>query len=173
MKNEGEVDNAFRYASQAGMNTIIGVPEHALLPYVEKKVKEYDIKLAIHNHGPGDKRYPSPESAYDKVKNMDKRMGLCIDIGHTVRIGEDPVRDLKRFRERVHDVHVKDVDRSAPEGKTIEIGRGVIDIPGFIKALFEVSYQNIVSFEYEKDKEDPLPGLAESVGYVRGIVDIL
>ena len=90
MKSKEEVDQAFEYAKTAEMEMIIGVPNHVLLEYVEGKVKEYDIKLAIHNHGPGDKLYPSAESAYVKIKNMDKRMGLCIDIGHTMRIGRNP-----------------------------------------------------------------------------------
>lgn len=168
MANEEEVNRAFEYAQTAGLKVIIGVPEHDLLPLVEEKVKAYDIKLAIHNHGPGDKRYPSPESAYEKIKNMDSRMGLCLDIGHTQRIGIDPVKSARQFMDRIHDVHIKDVDKAAGEGQTVEIGRGVIDIPSFLKVLIERRYSGKVSFEFEKDGDDPLPGLAESVGYVRG-----
>ena len=109
MKTEEQVDQAFVYAKAAGMKMIVGVPNHELLSYVEGKVKEYDIKLAIHNHGPGDKLYPSAESAYVKIKDMDPRMGLCIDIGHTKRIQRDPEQDLKDFFDRVFDIHIKDV----------------------------------------------------------------
>ncbi|MCA1758356.1 MAG: twin-arginine translocation signal domain-containing protein, partial [Bacteroidales bacterium] len=90
MKSKAEVDQAFEYAKTAGMKMIVGVPNHDLLDYVEGKVKEHDIMLAIHNHGPGDLVYPSAESAYVLIKNRDKRMGLCIDIGHTKRINRDP-----------------------------------------------------------------------------------
>ena len=173
MANEEEVNRAFEYAKTAGLKVIIGVPEHNLLPLVEEKVKAYDIKLAIHNHGPGDKRYPSPESAYEKIKNMDSRMGLCLDIGHTKRIGIDPADAARQFMDRLHDVHIKDVDKAAAEGQTIEIGRGVIDIPPFLKVLIERRYSGKVSFEFEKDGDDPLPGLAESVGYVRGCLDMI
>ncbi len=173
MANEEEVNRAFKYAKTAGLKVIIGVPEHELLPLVEEKVKAYDIKLAIHNHGPGDKRYPSPESAYEKIKNMDSRMGLCLDIGHTKRIGIDPANAARQFMDRLHDVHIKDVDKAAAEGQTIEIGRGVIDIPPFLKVLIERRYSGKVSFEFEKDSDDPLPGLAESVGYVRGCLDMV
>jgi len=173
MANEEEVNRAFEYAKTAGLKVIIGVPEHDLLPLVEKKVKEYDIKLAIHNHGPGDKRYPSAESAYEKIKNMDSRMGLCLDIGHTQRIGIDPAKAAGQFMDRLHDVHIKDVDKAAAEGQTTEIGRGVIDIPSFLKVLIEKRYSGKVSFEFEKDGSDPLPGLAESVGYVRGCLDMI
>ena len=134
MRSQADVDRAFEYARTAGMTTIIGVLNHDLLPLVDKKVKEYDIAVAIHNHGPGDKVYPTPESVYEKVKDLDPRIGLCMDIGHTVRIGEDPIRDTMRFADRLLDVHIKDVSAAEAKGSTVEIGRGIIDIPGFIRA---------------------------------------
>ena len=170
MKTKEEVDHAFKYAKTAGMKVIVGVPEHELLELCNAKVKETGINLAIHNHGPGDEKYPSPESAYRLVENMDPGMGLCIDIGHTARIGLDPTKETKRFMDRVLDVHIKDVDQGAAEGKTLEIGHGVIDIPGFLSMLLQENYSKVVSFEFEKDGKDPLPGLAESVGYVRGVL---
>jgi len=104
---------------------------------------------------------------------MDPGMGLCIDIGHTARIGEDPIEDTRKYMERVHDIHIKDVDKADPSGQSCEVGHGIIDIPGFLKMLLEENYSKVVSFEYEKDAKDPLAGLAESVGYVRGILRML
>jgi sugar phosphate isomerase/epimerase len=101
---------------------------------------------------------------------MDPGMGLCIDIGHTARLGLDPTSDTRKFMDRVHDIHIKDEDKAEASGKTCEIGRGVIDIPGFLQMLLEENYSKVVSFEYEKDGKDPLAGLAESVGYVRGVL---
>lgn len=173
MKNEDEVVNAFRYAKAAGMKTIIGVPDHELLDLVEKKVKETDIQVAIHNHGPGDDLYPSPESIIDKIGNRDKRIGMCMDIGHTQRIGLDPASEALKYFDRLLDVHLKDVDKSTPEGDTVEIGRGVIDIQAFLQVLLENRYSGIASFEYEKDGKDPLAGLAESIGYVKGVLSLL
>lgn len=173
MKNESEVNQAFNYARMAGMKVIIGVPNHELLPLVEKKVREYDIVLAIHNHGPGDEVYPTLESIYNRIKNLDHRIGICHDIGHTQRVGEDPVKDTERYFDRILDVHLKDVTEASDEGDTNEMGRGVIDIPGVLSLLVKNNYTGIASFEYEKDEEDPLPGLAESVGYVRGILKML
>lgn len=173
MKSEAEVDAAFEYAGKAGMNMIIGVPQHNILPYAETKVKEYNIRLAIHNHGPGDLVYPSCESAYVLIKNMDKRMGLCLDIGHTQRIQRDPSADLKDYFERIFEIHMKDVTSSDKDGKAIEIGRGVIDIPGFLKKVVKMKFSGILSFEYEKDDKDPVPGLAESMGYVKGVLAVI
>jgi len=173
MKNEDQVHQAFDYAKAADLKVIIGVPQHELLPLVDKKVKEYDIKVAIHNHGPGDDLYPSPESIYDKVKEFDQRIGICMDIGHTKRIGIDPAESAIKYANRLHDVHIKDVSAAQPEGETVEIGRGVIDIPGFLKALDKIKYDGVLSLEYEKDAESPMVGSAESVGYLKGILRMM
>jgi len=173
MNSTAQVDNAFAYALHAGLDLIVGVPEHELLDLCNQKVKETGIKLAIHNHGPGDERYPSPESAYSLIKDMDPGMGLCVDIGHTARLGLDPVEDTRKYMDRVLDIHIKDEDKAEASGNTCEIGRGVIDIPGFLQMLMEENYSQVLSFEYEKDGKNPLPGLAESVGYVRGVLSVL
>jgi len=170
MKKEDEVHNAFDYAKAASMEVIIGVPAPELLPLVNKKVQEYDIKVAIHNHGPTDKLYPTPASAYERIKDLDRRIGLCDDIGHTIRAGSDPVMSIERFADRLLDVHIKDVSEATAKGENIEVGRGVIDIPKIIRVLLKIDYKGIVAFEYEKDPEDPFVGLAESVGYVRGVL---
>ncbi|HUU16948.1 MAG TPA: sugar phosphate isomerase/epimerase [Sedimentisphaerales bacterium] len=170
MNTEDQVQNAFDYAKAAGMKVIIGVPAPEMLPLVNKKVKQYDIKVAIHNHGPGDKIYPTPASAYERIKDLDKRIGLCNDIGHTLRIGSDPIASAKKYADRLLDVHIKDVSEATAKGENVEVGRGVIDIPKFLKMLVKIKYSGIVSFEYEKDADDPLAGLAESVGYVRGVL---
>ncbi len=173
MRSKAEVDQAFEYAQKAGMDIIVGVPDHELLPYVESKVKEYDIKLAIHNHGPGDKLYPSAESAYVLIKEMDPRMGLCIDIGHTKRIGRSPSEDVQNYFERVFDIHIKDVTKAAPDGSTCEIGRGVINFNQFLDDLVELGYDGVLALEFEKDGDSPFIGMAESMGYVKGILSTI
>ncbi len=170
MKSEVEVHRAFDYAKAAGMKVIVGVPKHELLTLVNKKVQQYDIKVAIHNHGPGDKNYPTPAVAYEKVKGLDKRIGLCNDIGHTRRAGVDPSVSAEKFADRLLDVHIKDVSAATAKGRGVEVGRGVIDIPKFLRTLLKISYSGVVAFEYEKDADDPLAGLAESVGYVKGVL---
>jgi inosose dehydratase len=170
MKNQAEVNRAFEYAKAAGMKLIIGSPQPELLALVNKKVQEYDIKVAIHNHGPDDKTYPTPASVYEKIKDLDKRVGLCDDIGQTQWAGVNPSESAVRVADRLLDVHMKDVSQATAKGQGVEIGRGVIDIPGFLRTLIKVGYAGVVAFEYEKDADDPLAGLAESVGYVRGVL---
>jgi inosose dehydratase len=170
MKTTAEIDQAFNYAKSCGIRIIIGVPAHEHLDYTVQKIKETDIKLAIHNHGPGDTLYPTIQSIYDKIKTLDHRLGICMDIGHIVRLDSDPSAELTKYFDRIMEIHIKDEDQRSAEGKPIEIGRGVTDIPGFLKTIVKLNYQGGISFEYEKDPKDPLPGLAESVGYVKGVM---
>ncbi len=170
MKTQQEVDAAFDYARNAGLEMIVGVPGHNLLPRVNEMVKKHNIKVAIHNHGPGDDLYSSPDDVDAKIKGLDKRIGFCIDIGHVVRIGQDPAAMIDKYKDRLYDMHMKDMDKAQANGEPVEIGRGVIDIPKVVKVLKKINYQGYVSFEYEKDGDDPVPGLAESVGYVRGVM---
>jgi len=173
MKNEDDVHRAFDYAKAAGVQVIIGVPEHDLLELVNEKVQEYDIKLAIHNHGPSDETYPSPESAYERIEGLDPRMGLCIDMGHSLRMAVDLSVDFIRFADRLYDIHIRDVTSASEAGKTIEMSRGVIDTPEVLKTLMEINYQGAVSLEFDKDKEDPLSGVAESIGYIKGVLSVI
>lgn len=170
MKTQQEVENAFNYAVTAGLEMIVGVPNHEFLPLVNDLVKKHNIKLAIHNHGPGDDLYHSPNDVWNKIKDLDKRIGLCIDVGHVVRIKEDPIPMISKYKDRLYDMHMKDVNKGEEDGTPVEIGRGVIDIPGIIKALKKINYSYRVGIEYEKDGEDPIPGLCESVGYLRGVI---
>jgi sugar phosphate isomerase/epimerase len=173
MTTEEQVHAAFAYAKLAGIKMMVGVPETPLLDLAERKVKETDISLAIHNHGPTDKRFPSPESAYTLIAKMDRRMGLCIDVGHTQRLGLDPAAQVERYFDRLLDVHIKDVSSADAKGTTVEIGAGVIDTPKLIRTLARLKYTGTLHFEHEKDEKDPFPGLSESVGYVRGVMAAL
>lgn len=170
MKTEAEVDRAFEYAKHAGVEMIVGVPNYDLLVYSEKKVKEYNIKLAIHNHGPEDKLYPGPKDVYDRIKDMDARVGLCLDIGHATRAGADPAKAVLAYSRRLFDMHIKDVTAAEKNAKVIEIGRGIINFQALIKALQKVNYTGKCSIEYEKDMKDPLAGIAESNGYFKGVM---
>ena len=169
MKTEASVDQAFEYAKMAGVKMIVGAPDYELLPYVEKKIKTYDIKLAIHNHGPDNPLYPNATDIWNHIKDLDARLGICIDIGHTTRDGQDPSVDILRYKSRIYDIHMKDVDKASKEGKTVEMGRGIIDIPGFVETLRKIKYTGSCSLEFEKDMKDCLPGLAESIGYFKGV----
>jgi inosose dehydratase len=168
-----QVQQAFAYAKAAGMQMIIGSPHPDLLPLVEEQVKKTGIGLAIHNHGPGDKWWPLPQTAYEKIKNLDRRIGLCIDIGHTVRYGADLIKSVEETADRILDMHVKDITEASPKGSSCPAGRGVLDLPALFRKLIEIGYSGVCSLEYESEADDPLPGSAESIGYFRGILAVL
>ena len=170
-KSKAEIDRAFDYAKRVGVKLIIGIPNKEDLGYISEKTAEYDIHYALHNHGPEDELYPNATSIFELVKDLDPRMGLCFDMGHNMRDGQDPVRDLERYHERIFDIHLKNVTAADKAGWTCELGRGVIDIPAFVEMLRKVGYDGKCSLEFEKDMEDPLAGLAESAGYFRGVLD--
>jgi sugar phosphate isomerase/epimerase len=170
MKTRESVDQAFNYARMAGVKMIVGAPEYELLKYVEEKIKEYDFRMAIHNHGPDNPLYPNATDIWNHIKDLDPRIGICIDIGHTTRDGQDPSVDIERYQSRIFDIHIKDVDKATKEGKTVEIGRGIIDIPKVIATLRKIRYNGKCSLEFEKDMNDPLPGIAESIGYFKGVM---
>jgi sugar phosphate isomerase/epimerase len=171
MKNdEAEIRRAFEYARDVGVPTMVCAPDKNSIPILDKMVKEFNIKLAIHNHGPEDKQFPSPYDVWQAVEKYDKRIGLCIDVGHTARAGVDPAESIIKCRERLYDLHMKDISALGNRNTPIEGGRGILNSKSILAALLKIKYQGLVGFEYEKDAKDPVPGLAESVGYTRGLL---
>ena len=171
MKNdEAEIRRAFEYARDIGVKTMVCAPDKNAVPILDKMVKEFDIKLAIHNHGPEDKQFPSPYDVMNAVEKYDKRIGLCIDVGHTARAGVDPAESIIKCRERLYDVHMKDISALGNRNTPVEAGRGILNSKSILAALVKIKFDGLVGFEYEKDARDPIPGLAESVGFTRGLL---
>jgi sugar phosphate isomerase/epimerase len=168
---EADIRKAFEYARDIGVPTIVCAPSLEAIPFLDKMVQEFDIKLAIHNHGPEDKGFfPSPFDVLRAVEKFDRRIGLCIDVGHTARAGVDPADSIVQCQERLYDVHLKDISALGNKNTPIEGGRGILDSRSILAALLKIKYQGLVGFEYEKDGKDPVPGLAESVGYIKGLL---
>lgn len=169
MKSRQEVDRSFAYARRVGVNLLVGVPNYDLLDYVEEVVKQYDIKLAIHLHGPDMPLYPDAKDIWEHVKDRDERMGMCLDIGHNLRYGSDSLADYIKYHKRVYDMHLKDVTAPTKAGKRAELGRGIIDFPRYVKLMRKYHYTGSVSLEHEKDMGNPFMGIAESIGFFRGV----
>ncbi len=164
------VQKYFDYAKAAGMPVMVSTCNPAVLPRVEKFAKRYDIKVAIHNHGPEDPDFPSPYDALKAVRNMDSRMGLCIDVGHTVRTGTDVVKAATDAGQRLLDMHIKDLrDLKDKESQCI-VGEGQIPIADLFRQLEKMRYAGYVNLEYEIDEKDPMPGMKQSFAYMRGVL---
>jgi sugar phosphate isomerase/epimerase len=166
--DETALRRVFEYVRDLGAATIVASPDPASLSTLDRLVAEYDLRVAIHNHGPEDQRFPTPDSVARAVADHDPRIGLCIDVGHSERSGVRAAQAVTAHARRLYEVHIKDIDRAARDGKVTEIGRGVIDIVAVLRALAETKFAGNVALEYEKDADDPLPGMAESIGYLRG-----
>jgi sugar phosphate isomerase/epimerase len=168
--NEPEIRDAFEYAKNAGMPTVVCSPDPDALDTVEKMAKQFDIIVAIHNHGPTDTKYPSPRDVLRLVKKRDQHMGICMDVGHTVRIGEDPVAVIEECSSRLYDFHMKDVTAPTKAGVPIEVGKGVIDIVGVLRVLVKLKYSHHINLEYEANADSPMSGILGSYAYIRGVL---
>ena len=171
MHSEAEVDRAFAYTSRYGIDMFIGVPDYDLIDYVIAKVAETGIRVAIHTHGPDGAAFPSIYKIMELVKDPSLGVGCCLDMGHSVRSGEDIAQIVKKYHKWIYDIHIKDETDASKAGQTWEMGRGVIDYRPIVKALRKVGYKGVISLEFEKSGDNPHPGVAESIGYLRGILD--
>ena len=172
MKNDpAQVRKDFEYARLAGFPVIVAAPDPDALDLVEGLAKEFDQRIAIHNHGPEDKSYPAPQDAYALIRNRDARLGLCIDVGHTVRAGKDPAGAVRECRDRVYDMHLKDLRVTTDKDSQVAVGRGALDIPGILRALLEIGFSGHAALEYEIEADAPVAGMRESLGYMRGVLD--
>ncbi len=171
-KDEDEdIRSKFEYAKRAGVSVIVtGDPTLQTLPRIEKFVKEYDIRIAIHNHGPEDKIWPSPLDVLKAVKNMDPRMGCCIDVGHTERAGTDVIQAIHAAGSRLFDVHIKDLTDFTSKESQVTVGDGKMPIRAIFEALLAIKYKGNVDLEYEVHGDDPMPGVMNSFAYMRGVL---
>jgi sugar phosphate isomerase/epimerase len=160
----------FEYAKVCGMPLMVIAPTQQTMPRIERFVKEYNIKVAIHNHGPEDKYFPAPQDALKVVKNMDPRVGLCIDAGHTARTGVDVVKSIAEAGSRLLDMHIKDLRSLSDKDSQCRVGEGAMPIAGIFKQLKKMNFQGTVNLEYEIDADNPLPGMVQSFAYMRGVL---
>jgi sugar phosphate isomerase/epimerase len=171
-KNEDEdIRSKFEYAKRAGISVIVaGDPTPETLSRIEKFVKEYDIRFAIHNHGPEDKLWHSPLDVLKAVDHMDPRMGCCIDVGHTVRAGTDIVKAIKTVGPRLFDIHIKDLTDFGAKESQVAVGDGKMPIRKIFETLIKIKYKGFVDLEYEVHGDDPMPGAIASFSYMRGVL---
>ena len=189
MASNEEAKKAFDYAAAIGVKTVVSVPteekemevggkkkkvrfhSRARCEYLAGLCKEYDMRIAIHNHGPDIPYcFPTGESAFNMVKDLDPRMGLCLDIGHDFRAGQNPAESIRKYGSRIYDMHIKNVKFDPKKNIAVPMPRGDMDMWEIVKALVEVNYTGCCSLEYERDFKDNLAGVAESIGYFKGLI---
>ena len=177
--DESEMKRNFEYAKQLGAPLIVMAPTMETLPFIEKLVKEYNIKCAIQNHGPEDKHFPTPQSVLAAVEGLDPRVGLCMDIGHSARAGADVVKSIAEAGSRLLDMHVKDLATftqkagEKPGDLQVDVGDGRMQFPAIFKQLKKMGYTGCVNLEYEINGKDPMMGMQRSYSYMRGVLACL
>jgi sugar phosphate isomerase/epimerase len=170
--DEQDIRSKFEYCKRAGIGVIVaGDPTPESLKWIERFVKEYDIRIAIHNHGPEDKFFPSPFDVLKVVKDMDPRIGLCIDVGHAARANANLVEAIHATGSRLYDMHVKDLTSFSSKESQVPVGEGILPFREMFQTLIEINYQGFVDLEYEIHADDPMPGVIESFAYMRGVLD--
>ena len=165
-----DIRRYFEYARMCGMPMMVCAPTHTNLGTIERFVREYNIRIAIHNHGPEDKQFPTPQSALAVVRNMDPRCGLCMDAGHSVHAGADVVESIAEAGSRLFDMHIKDLRSLEPHAVQCDVGEGVMPIVGIFKQLQKIGYLGCVNLEYEINGDNPLAGMQISFSYMRGVL---
>ncbi len=168
--DDDDIRAKFEYAKTAGIPLIVGAPTHATLPRLESFIKHYNIPVAIHNHGPEDKDWPSPLDVLAAVQNLDSRLGCCIDVGHTLRSGTDVVEAIHKAGPRLFDLHMKDLADSTAKESQVAVGEGVMPVRAIFEALLAVHYKGFIDLEYEINPTNPLPGMLQSFAYMRGVL---
>ncbi len=168
---EADIRSKFEYCKRAGIAVIVaGDPSPETLPRLEKFVKEYDIRIAIHNHGPEDKLWKSPLDVLKAVKGMDPRIGCCIDVGHTARAGTDVVQAIREAGSRLFNMHMKDLTDFESKESQVAVGDGIMPVRRIFEALVAINYPGYVDLEYEVHPDDPMPGVISSFAYMRGVL---
>ncbi|MGB8597619.1 MAG: sugar phosphate isomerase/epimerase [Candidatus Sulfotelmatobacter sp.] len=168
---DADIRTKFEYCKLAGISVIVaGDPAPETLPRIEKFVKQYDTRIAIHNHGPEDKLWHSPLDVLKAVKGMDPRIGCCVDVGHTVRAGTHVVQAIHDAGPRLFNVHMKDLTNFESKGSQVAVGDGIMPVREIFEALIATKYTGFVDLEYEIHPDDPMPGVISSFAYMRGVL---
>ncbi len=171
LKNdEAQIHHALQYVRDLGAPVAVVSPDPPALPALDRVVRNFDLRVAIHNHGPEDKRFPSPYDVLQAIERLDRRIGCCVDVGHTFRLGIDPAEAIRKCAPRLYDIHMKDLASAERKPRNVPVGTGAMDVVAILRTLVKIRYANHVALEYEAEPENPIPGIAASFGYMRGVL---
>ena len=168
--DDDDIRSYFEYARASGMPLMVIAPTRTTLPRIERFVREYDIEVAVHNHGPEDEHFPGPQDVLPVIRDMDPRVGVCLDAGHTARTGIDVAEAAEMCGDRLLDIHMKDLRDLTDRGSQCVVGEGAIPVARLFAVLVRTGYQGYVNLEYEIDPFDPVPGMKRSFAFMRGVL---
>lgn len=172
-KDEAALRKQFEFCKEMGIKTAVGEPDPKALDLIEKLADEYEINVALHNHPQYPKKHPknktyiywSPEKVMGALEDRSKRIGTCADTGHWVRSKLDPIAGLKTYEPRQMTLHLKDVDKVAPDAHDVIWGTGVGDITGQLTELDRQGFAGVLTIEYEANWENNIPDIRKCISF--------
>lgn len=168
-KNHEANRKIFAFAKKAGIRNITANPQKDAFDSLDKLVAEFDIRIAIHNHGPG-ALYNKADDTLNAVKDHDKRIGACVDTGHYIRSGENPVEVIEKLGDRVFAAHLKDDTHKGDKGShNVVIGKANLDVVGVFRALKKIKFpaDGSLSLEYEANPDNPIDDMKQCLVVAR------
>ena len=163
--------NVFKFAKRAGIKNITANPQPDSFESLNTLVAEFDIRICIHNHGPG-ALYDSIDSVVDAVKDHDPRIGACVDTGHFIRSKEDPIEAVRRLGKRVFALHIKDEEKQQKKSRNVIIGDGFLDVVALFRTLKEIKFpaDGSISLEYEANPDNPIDDIQQCLAVARDAI---
>jgi len=158
----------FEFAKAAGIPTITADPAPEAFKNLDELVKEFDIRIAIHNHGPKH-RYNKVVDVLRAIEGHDERIGACADLGHFIRSAENPVEVIRLLKGRLYGVHLKDFKDMQDATKGVILGKGHLDVPAVVTALVQTGFPKTgaLSLEYEENPQNPLEDIRQCYAVAR------
>jgi sugar phosphate isomerase/epimerase len=158
----------FVFAKKVGIKNLSAYPSEDAFNSLDKLVAEFDIRIAIHNHGPGT-LYDKVADVLNAIKGHDPRIGACADLGHYIRSAEDPVKAIVLLNDRLYGVHLKDFAEQKAAARGVILGKGHLDVEGVYKALAKVKFpaDGALSLEYEENPGNPVPDVKQCIAVAR------
>lgn len=158
----------FEFARALGIRTISADPDPESFDSLNDLVREFDIRIAIHNHGPGH-RYNKAIDVLQAIEGRDERIGACADLGHYIRSGEQATEVIRLLKGRLYGIHLKDFAEMKADAKGVVLGKGYLDVPAVFAALVKVGFpeDGALSLEYEENPQNPIADIRECVAVAR------
>ena len=169
--NESSMRQVFEFAKVMGIRTIVTEPKFEDYSLIEKMVKEYNIRVAIHNH-PEPTKYARPETVLEHIEGLDNRIGACVDVSHWLRSGVNVLEGLRMLKGHIIAIHLEDLDVfGSMEARTVPFGQGKVNVHDMLAELTLQNFDGILAIEHEQEDEayNPSPSIRKGLNYIKSI----
>ena len=167
-KDAAENRKIFEFVSKLGAPCITADPDLDSFDNLDELVKEFDIRVAIHNHGPGH-RYNKAIDVLRVIEGHDERIGACADLGHYIRSGQNAPEVIRLLKGRLYGIHLKDFAEMKDKTKGVILGKGHLNVEEVFNELRLAGFpaNGAMSLEYEENEKNPLADIRECVAVAK------